>query len=399
MPVTRLDRLSESAALAAEDIPYQATYEVQGGLFVKALLFSDLHLDATFAIARDRSAARRRRQSLRDALSAIVDRAIEERVDVVLCGGDLYEQDRITQDTAEFLRSQFARLQPIQVLVAPGNHDWYGPKTTYARADWSSNVHIFTESHLAPFELVDGLNIWGGAHVKPAGTDSFLQDFKVDRGGVHLGLFHGSERNWLVEQGEGKVAHAPFDSAQIEASGLHHALLGHYHKPKQTDLFTYPGNPTPLAFGEDGDRGAVLLTIGDDGSVQRETLFVAQSEVSDVSLDLSGARSAPDIRERVSIALREKSGSLRVKLVGEVSADIDLRVGDLEDLGGHLDTLVFETDDLRRRVEIEGIAEEATVRGEFVRLVQAAGLEEREERQVIVTGLRALQGRDDLEVE
>ena len=62
----------------------------------------------------------------------------------------------------------------------------------------------------------DGLILWGAAHRGPANTPGFLDGFKVDREGVHLALFHGSERGWFSDQETGKQLHAPFDAGQIK---------------------------------------------------------------------------------------------------------------------------------------------------------------------------------------
>ena len=48
--------------------------------------------------------------------------------------------------------------------------------------------------------------------------------------------------------------------------------------------------------------------------------------------------------------------------------------------------------------DVESIAEEETVKGEFVRSVLSQDLSGDEQRRILVTGLRALDGRDDLEV-
>ncbi len=109
---------------------------------VKLLHFSDLHLDAQFAWAGP-EAARKRRENLRSTLLRIVELARAEGVDAVLSGGDLYEHERITPDTAGFLRSAFAGLDPIPVFLAPGNHDWFGPASAYERVAWTPNVHVF----------------------------------------------------------------------------------------------------------------------------------------------------------------------------------------------------------------------------------------------------------------
>ena len=193
--------------------------------------------------------------------------AEEVDADAVLCGGDLYEHERFTPDTEAFLKSAFERINPVRVFIAPGNHDWYGPQSIYRRGDWSPNVTVFDTGRLQSVELDDGITLWGAAHLTPANTPGFVEDFKVDREGVHLALFHGSERGWFSEQAGRKVLHAPFDTEQIEDSGLHHAFLGHYHRPRDDHRFTYPGNPDPLTFGEDGDRGVVIASIQADGTV------------------------------------------------------------------------------------------------------------------------------------
>ena len=118
----------------------------------RILHFADVHLDAPFKWA-PREAARKRRQGLRDALSRIADLAISEHVDALTCGGDLYEQDYFTPDTAEFLRTTFERVAPIPVLIAPGNHDWLGPVSLYRRVRWGSHVRIFEDGRLTPIEL------------------------------------------------------------------------------------------------------------------------------------------------------------------------------------------------------------------------------------------------------
>ena len=108
---------------------------------MKIVHFADLHLDSAFAwLGAAGDAARRRRQALRDVLRAIVELAKDERADALFCGGDLYEGERVTQDTAAFLRVEFASLAPTPVYLAPGNHDYYGPDSLYATREWSPNV-------------------------------------------------------------------------------------------------------------------------------------------------------------------------------------------------------------------------------------------------------------------
>ncbi|MGB8021224.1 MAG: metallophosphoesterase [Candidatus Nanopelagicales bacterium] len=364
---------------------------------MKILAFSDLHLDTPFAWAPP-GLARARRQALRDTLQRICHLAATEQVDAVACAGDLYEHDRFTPDTVRFVADQLGGLgRPV--FLAPGNHDWYGPASLYRQAHWSSTVHVFTQDRLEPFELADGVTLWGAAHRAPANTEGFLDGFTVDRGGINLALFHGSEQGALPWQDAGKRPHAPFTESQIEAAGLDHAFCGHFHSPKLATRHTYPGNPDPLTFGETGQRGAVIATVAADGSVDRTVHPVATTTVQDVTVHLRDASHADHVRQQVEAGIADLTGIVRVTVSGEVGPDVDIDLADLRGLGRHLDGLVTRLGSISVAYDLDRLAEEPTVRGQFVRDVRAApGLDEDTRRRVLITGLRALSGRADLEV-
>ncbi|ADG76163.1 metallophosphoesterase [Cellulomonas flavigena DSM 20109] len=365
----------------------------------KLLVFSDLHLDTPFKWAPP-GLARARRMALRTTLTRIMSLAEENDVDAILCAGDLYEHERFSPDTTAFLRQTFADSNRA-VYLAPGNHDWYGPASLYRMADWTPNVHVFTEARFVPVDLIEGVTLWGAAHRAPANTDGFFEnDFRVDRNGVNIALFHGSESAQLFYQESGKVPHAPFSAEQIEHSGLDHAFVGHFHTPRDAARHTYPGNPDPLTFGETGPRGAILATITPDGTVMCERHTVAASTVHDVSVDVTGATSSSDICAKAEAALQGLTGVARVTLHGDVAPEVDVRLSDLVGISSGLDAIVPRLGRIGVTYDLVSLAAEQTVRGQFVRDVQAStNLDENQRRRVLVTGLRALDGRtSELEV-
>jgi exonuclease SbcD len=365
---------------------------------IRFLLIADVHLDAPFAWAGPRVASMRR-QALRDAFDGAMRLAVEQSVDAVLVAGDLYEHDRVTPDTIAFLRSSFERVHPIRVFLAPGNHDWYFPRSPYRRVGWSPNVHVFEAARLMPVTLEEGVTLWGAAHRAPANTDGFLDGFHgVDRGGVNLAVFHGSERNWLSAQEAGKVPHAPFDAAQIEAARFHHAFLGHFHTPKDDQWFTYPGNPDPLTFGEIGERGVVVAEVDGSGNIQRRRHSVAVTMIHDLEIDLTGCTSLQDVRDVLRDRTVRLEGCARVTLTGEVPPEVALPIEGLEDVRGNLDVLVVRSGSVRIAYDYVALSQQPTVLGRFVKDVLDSDLDEAEQERVLVTGLRALEGRDDLEV-
>lgn len=361
---------------------------------MKFVLFSDLHLDATFRWA-PAALGRRLRLALRETLDNICKVVIEHKADALLCAGDLYEQESFTPDTAEYLRATFANLAPTRVFIAPGNHDWCGPLSLYERVQWSSNVHIFTDSHLVPKQLDDGLRLWGAAHRAPANTDNFLHGFHISDSLSNIALFHGSERGFFGAQEDGKVAHAAFREFEIPAAGLVHAFVGHFHLPKDAEWLTYAGSPQPLAFGA-GSGQAVFIEL--NGTETRRTRFdVAAVAFNDITVDVSGAPSMSEILERTRAAVAGLHGVARITLSGSLATTADLKLDDIRGISSDLEGLMVRSRDVVADYDVDAFAEEQTVRGQFVRDVQNSNLASEEKQRVLVVGLRALDGRADLE--
>jgi DNA repair protein SbcD/Mre11 len=371
---------------------------------VKLGIVADVHLDHAFVWAGP-DVGRRLRQSIRDALRAAVAVASDAGVDAFCVAGDLFEDDRYAPDLPEFLRNLFANLSPTPVLLAPGNHDPAVPDSPYRTVDWTSNVCVFLEPELSAYRLADGFTVWGAGHDRPAYTPGFFDGgFHVPDGGVHVALFHGAERGTLRFEEEDKIAHAPFDAEQIAAAGLAHAFAGHYHQPRDTPLLTYPGNLERLTFGETGERGLVLATVTSDGTVTSQRQVLSRVGMYDVHVDADGCETVDEVRGRLEADLAKLPQEdlvrvARVTVTGQVAGSLHVSEADLVTVSHGLDKLVIHRLQLRAADDLEQIAAEATVRGEFVRMVRgAAGLGDEDRALVLTAGLRALSSRGDLQV-
>jgi DNA repair protein SbcD/Mre11 len=367
---------------------------------------ADVHLDAAFAQFGP-EAQRKRQVAIEESLKQALREASERNVDFLVIAGDLYEQERFTPSTANFLRNELEAFgRPV--YISPGNHDYYSPNSMYATVKWSDNVYIFRSAQLEPQTIEEGLTLWGAAHLVPAETTNFLDGFTVDREGVHLAVVHGAEEAELVYvhqlhgDDEAKAPYAPFRAQQIADAGLDHAFLGHIHTARDAERHTYPGNPEPLTFGEGGEvqRGLVIATVNDQGRITRERVNVAKSSVRDVPIDLTGSQSNSEVREAVAARLRDLSGFVRATLIGELGDAVDIRLDELRDSAPkEIDAVAFRFGKLHIAYPIEEIAKEAgTVRGRFVVDVLASELDDETKHRVIVTGLRALDGRSDLAI-
>jgi hypothetical protein len=153
-----------------------------------------------------------------------------------------------------------------------------------------------------------------------------------------------------------------------------------------------------LAFGETGTRGAVIAHVRPDGTVMREQRPVAASIVHDVEVDVTGCTNRQDVCNRVAASLVGRGGIARITLHGELAPQVDFMPADLDAVTKQLDAVVVRAARLQPGYDFEAIGAEPTVRGQFVRDVRAAELEPGRRQRILVTGMRALEGRDDLEV-
>jgi predicted phosphodiesterase len=293
----------------------------------RLLHIADLHLDRAFAgMGCQGELAIRRRLGLRDALRRAGRSAAEQGCAAVTIAGDLYEHDRAGADTATFLVDTFASWSPMQVLLAPGNHDALLAGSIHSRTEWPANVHLFRTDEMKPHPLADGLTVWGLAHLEPAWQGDPLACAPVGGdGGVHLALFHGAE---LGSRPDGKSIHGPFHAAAIRQRGFAAALCGHYHRRRidEVTALLYPGSPEPLTFDESEQRGPVIVTIAGNGSISYAPLCDNRWHARTAVADVSAAHSLADV---VDVAcqvaafacagLDPERTLLRVDLVGEIN--------------------------------------------------------------------------------
>ncbi len=225
---------------------------------MKLLHASDFHLDSPLSgLAPEQSAQRRR--ELRAVPARLAKLAKDEGVDLVLLPGDLFDGERVYPETLRALANALKDMA-VPVFIAPGNHDYYHPKSPYA-APWPDNVHIFTAPELQSVEL-PALNcvVHGCAFISPHREDDPLAGFTVpDDGRLHLLCVHG-------EVGPAG-SYAPISPQSLEHSGAAYAALGHIHAAGSgrtgKTLWAYPGCPEGRGFDELGPKGALTVSFGE----------------------------------------------------------------------------------------------------------------------------------------
>ena len=277
---------------------------------LKIIHGADFHLDSPFAgLSPERAAQRRGEQ--RELLDRLAGLAREKQADLVLLAGDLLDSERVFRETAQALRAALAAI-PCPVFIAPGNHDFYSPRSVWTSLDWLENVHIFTSDALEAVEL-PGCTLWGRAFSDAHQTACPLEGLAVPGDGrLHIACVHG-----CVGTGND---YGPITPGEIAASGLDYLALGHVH---QTDgphwegevPWAYPGCPEGRGFDETGDKGVLYVEV-DRGVCRAELVPLAQRRYQILDVNLTGAENVLQAIER-QLPERTQRDVYRLRLTGE----------------------------------------------------------------------------------
>ena len=274
---------------------------------------ADFHLDAPFSGLSPEAAVRRRGEQ-RQLLERFAALAREKKPDLVVLSGDLFDQNRTYYETTQALAQALGSI-PAPVFLAPGNHDWYSPRSPYASIPWPDNVHVFRSAALERVAPADApWVVYGGAFTSPVCETSLLAHFQPaeeDGTRVRVMVLHGDV--------EGNGSYNPITLRELEESGMDYVALGHVHscsglcRAGRTS-YAYPGCPEGRGFDETGEKGVVLVEA-EKGQASLTFFPLSRRQYRDLTVSVTGRTP----REAVEEALNGVGAEdvVRLRLTGE----------------------------------------------------------------------------------
>jgi len=222
---------------------------------LKILHSADWHLDAPFVgfTQEQRELLRQEQQMLPDKIVSLAQR---EGCDLILLAGDLFDGQPSAQ-TVEKVRRALGGCG-IRVLIAPGNHDFYGPDSVWQKEHWPDNVYIF-KGGLKAISLPDlDCRVYGAAF-QDMDCHSLLDGFQAQGDEPYkIAVLHGDPT-------QKNSPYNPVTTAQVKGSGLTYLALGHIHtagafRTGET-ICAWPGCPMGRGWDETGDKGVCIVTL------------------------------------------------------------------------------------------------------------------------------------------
>lgn len=220
---------------------------------IKILHSGDWHLDAPLQ-GRTPQQAQTLRQALLEVPRTVARICREERCDLMLLSGDLFDGS-YTQATFRAVREALESVG-VPVFISPGNHDYIHPDSPYIRELWPENVHIFKKQQVEWVELPAlSLRVYGAAF-QSQDCPGLLEGFRAE--GRAVGVFHGDPTQI-------RSPYNPVTRGQAAESGLAYLALGHVHKGDSfragQTLCAWSGCPMGRGWDEPGQKGVLLVTL------------------------------------------------------------------------------------------------------------------------------------------
>lgn len=399
---------------------------------LRFLQFSDLHLDCSLASTRLDLPPEKRAQinrDLRGALVRVTEIAKAEKVDVVLCPGDLWEDESVGFETAVFAYETLGSLSPIPVIITPGNHDCYHgfsyhhPRYFQMKTGKAhpSNITVFASPSVERRTLPDlpEVDFYGCCFEQNLPrTERILRGVTPERpGAISVLLLHGSQDDQGVPPAAQQMT-APFSRAELLATGFDYAALGHYHRYSEIASDdgrlrgAYSGVPISRTLAEGGEHFILAGEIGKGGivagSLQRIRIDTRQVHRLTTFMDASVMHSAAACR-RVEQTLRSANVGDRdivhVTLSGRMHPEINCFDFDQAWRDSLCFHLAIDQSQLEPEYDLEGILADCTsnkrIEGQFADrmkhlMMEAADDPERQRllKSALFYGLDALRGKE-----
>jgi exonuclease SbcD len=360
---------------------------------LKILHTADIHLGAKFSGLGNKGASQR--EQLRATFKNVIATAIDERVNIVLIAGDLFDANQQPQRNIDLVIEQFNLLNQnnIPVCLIPGTHDSLDSSSIYRKVDFEgkcSNLKIFADENISYKEYPNlDLTVYGKPNLSNRSYTSPLKGLKrLTSSKFHIAIAHGS---FYIPEKIAEDDHV-FRLEEVKASGMDYLALGHWHRGyscSDNPKAWYPGPPEWIP-NQTEKGGVLLVSLSDSGEVKVESKKVGLREYDEIEIDMSGIQDLATLKERISEGANQNLVR-KATLKGLRDAELMINPEELEtELGEKFFHLkVSDQSHVKLKEISESTYERQLIKAKFIKLMnEKIGSSEGEEKEIAESALQ-----------
>lgn len=343
---------------------------------MKIIHTADIHLDSPLCSVANPN---ERRHELLTALNELSEYANNNGVRAIIVAGDLFDESNTSEQTVRSVADVVGRSK-ADWYVLRGNHG--GTQPYVLLHDLCAKVNFFGED----WTSYDVGNVTICGRELGSNDELYWQQLRLDASRYNVVVLHGDVDD---------VSYGLIDKNVLAACGARYVALGHRHAFCPMNFgkvrACYSGVLEPRGFDETAQTGFVEIDTDTD-----KIRFVDQALRTVVTrkIDLSGVQSDIALERVITDAVADVSrrNYLNVVLCGELTEGLHPETVATNALADKYYALRVK-DETSAKVDIKALAEEVSLRGEFVKLASQLA-DEQLKKDVLKLGLAALRGED-----
>lgn len=362
---------------------------------MKLIHCADIHLDSRMLTHLTTEQAKVRNIELLNKFCQMVAYGKEQRVDGILLAGDIFDSDGVSSYIINEVMEQMYAHPDISFFMVRGNHD--RNVCLEQGRQLPDNLFVFDKNWKS---YVMGSVCISGIECK---EDSLLEKSKqltLDAESINIVVLHGLTVEYTTRECNEDII--PLE--QFRNKNIDYMALGHIHKYQYNRLdyrgaYCYSGCLEGRGFDECGVKGFVLLDIDESSKmIYNQFIPFAKRTLWEWEIDVSGCMTSAQMLRVIEKKLREESAKkedyVKIKLVGELDVECEKNISYIRQKWEDSFFFVSVEDFTELKVDYGDFIMDASLKGEFVRMLQEENLTEQERTEIIRCGILALSGEE-----
>ena len=227
---------------------------------MKIIHCSDLHLDSRMESNLPAAKAQARNIEICKTFSRMAEYAADKDVQAVLIAGDLFDTERVTSRTVDYILSVIQQKSQIDFLCLRGNHD--GTGQAFLGRDLPENLQTFSDTWMY-YHYNEDVCI-AGVELTEKNFSHIYDALSLRMEDINIVMMHGQDS---TQFGPDLVC-----LPALKGKGIAYLALGHRHsyytgRLDMDGVYCYSGCLEGRGFDECGEKGFVQLDIAPNGKI------------------------------------------------------------------------------------------------------------------------------------
>ncbi len=352
---------------------------------MKIIHCADLHLDSKMTSNLSKEQAKERKMEILRTYSRMIEYAKNNDIKAIVIAGDLFDTRNVSATARNLVKDSITSNPDIDFYYLKGNHD---SDSFISKLDEiPQNLKLFSDQWTT---YSYGNIAITGLEINKNNESVMYNSLMLDNDKYNVVTLHGQIGEIVLNS--------------LKNKGIDYLALGHVHEYQNGHLdnrgmYCYSGCLEGRGFDECGPKGFVVLDI-DDEKLTAGFSFVpfAYRNLYTLYVDVTGVMTTQEAAVKMEEALAKSQYSSRslVKfvLVGEVDVDCEINTEFLKDMFEEYFYYEKVYDETKLLINYSEYEKDASLKGEFIRMVLSSDLTEDQKTEVIRCGISALSGEE-----